>query len=118
MARLVQPSKSVRPMISTEGCTNLGMQVFSWKLRRSEVSCHLLVHSVPVNFKEKSCKRLAFPSLQFTKAVEHLETFEKYSSVSNYDPLDRLNLFVVPVALPPFSEMASLGRPRVESLVF
>ena len=24
MAMLVQPSKSVRPMISTEGCTNLG----------------------------------------------------------------------------------------------
>ena len=73
---------------------------------------------MPVNFKEKSCKQLAFPSLQFTKAVEHLETFEKYSSVSNYDPLDRLNLFFVPVALPPYSEMASLGRPRVESFVF
>ena len=73
---------------------------------------------MPVNFKEKSSKQLAFPSLQLKRAVEHLETFEKYSSVSNYDPLDRLNLFVVPVALPPFSEMASLGQPRVESLVF
>ena len=102
MARLVQPSKSVPPMISTEGCTNLGIQVFSWKLRRREVSCHLLVHSLPVNFKEKSCKQLAFSSLQLTKAVEHLETFEKYCSVAIYDPLDRLNLFVVPVALPPF----------------
>ena len=73
---------------------------------------------MPVNFKEKSCRQLAFASLQLTKAVQHLETFEKYCSVANYDPLDRLNLFVVPVDLPPFSEMASLGRPRVESLVF
>ena len=89
-------------MISAEGCTNLGIQVFTWKLRRNEVSCHLLVRSLPVNFKEKSCKQLAFSSLQLTKAVEHLETFERYCSVANYDPLDRLNLFVVPVALPPF----------------
>ena len=50
--------------------------------------------------------------------VFQVETFEKYSSVSKYDPSDRLNLFVVPVALPPFSEMAFLGQPRVESLVF
>ena len=118
MVRLVQPSKSACPMISYEGCTNLGMEVCTWKLRRSVVSCHLLVHGVPVNFKEKSCKKLAFASLQLTKVVEHPETFEKYCSVANYDPLDLLNLFVVPVAFPPFSEMASLGRPRVESLVF
>ena len=62
-----------------------------------------------MNFKEKFCKQLAFPSLLLTKAVELLETFKKYCSVANYDPLDHLNLFVAPVALPPFSEMASLG---------
>ena len=41
--------------------------------------------------------------------MELLETFEKDCSVANYDPLDRLNLFVAPVALPPFSEVAPLG---------
>ena len=62
-----------------------------------------------MNFKKKSCKQLAFPSLLLTNAVELLETFEKYCSVANYDPLDRLNLFVTPVALPSFSDMAFLG---------
>ena len=41
--------------------------------------------------------------------MELLETFEKYCSVANYDPLDRLHLFAAPVALPQFFEMASLG---------
>ena len=62
-----------------------------------------------MSFKEKSSKQLEFPSLLLAKAMELLETFEKYCSVANYDPLDRLNLFVVPAALPPFSEIATLG---------
>ena len=52
------------------------------------------------------------------KAVELVETFEKYCLVANYDKLDRLNLFVAPDVMPPLSKMASLGQPRVESVVF
>ena len=51
------------------------------------------------------------------KAVELVRTFGKCCSVTSYDKLDRLNLFVVPVAFPLSSGMVSLDQPRVELLV-
>ena len=69
-------------------------------------------------FQGKVLQAVSISFVTVNESSEHLGTFEKYCSVANYDPLDRLNLFVVRVALPPFSEMASLGRPRVESVVF